>query len=156
MSETQDAPNVSIHPPTLFFAALVLGYLIRLFAGGSLPIPRAFAEGFGGLLVIVGLGVVMAAIRSFVEAGENPRPATPSQTLLTKGLYRHSRNPIYLGMVLFGVGFGVATSNLWIVVATLAAGVIINFFVITKEEDYLERRFGEDYAAYKRLVRRWI
>ncbi len=152
----EDHPSVSIHPPTVLFAALVLGYVIRLFAGGRLPLPRAFAEGVGGALILVSLGIVISAVSRFAEEGETLKPDAPSRSLLREGPYRFSRNPIYLAMMLFGAGFGIATSNIWIILATLSAGVMFHFLVIKPEENYLSRRFGEEYDEYRRNVRRWI
>lgn len=151
-----DGPKVRLHPPTVMFAALVAGYAIRLFAGGRLPLPQAFAEGLGGLMILVSIAIVMSAVSAFAEAGEALRPETPANRLFTKGPYRFSRNPIYFAMMLFGAGFGVATSNIWMILTTALAGLVIHFFVILKEEDYLARRFGEDYERYRRNVRRWI
>lgn len=157
MTDTmEDHPDVSIHPPTILFAALIIGFTIRVFIGGWLPFSRVFAEGFGGLIMLGGLGLAIASISAFAEAGETLRPATPSHQLFTGGAYKYSRNPIYLAMVLFGVGFGVATLNLWIILTTIGAGVIFNFFVIPGEEAYLKRRFGDEFTAYKAKVRRWV
>jgi protein-S-isoprenylcysteine O-methyltransferase Ste14 len=151
-----EGPRVRLHPPTLMFVALLAGYGIRLFAGGRLPLPHAFAEGLGGLLILIAIAVILSAVSLFAEAGEALRPETPTAHLFTKGPYRFSRNPIYLAMMLFGAGFGIATSNVWIIVTTAFAGVVIHFMVILREEEYLEARFGEEYAAYRRQVRRWI
>ena len=150
-----DKPAVKLHPPTVLFLALVAGYVIRLFVGGRMPLPRAFAEGLGGLLIIVSLGLVLSAVSIFAEKGQGLRPATPASALFQKGVYKFSRNPIYLAMVLFGAGFGVATSNVWIIVTTAVAGPIFHFMVILPEEAYLARKFGDEYAAYKAKVRRW-
>ena len=57
--ETEDRPAVRLHPPTTLFFALIAGYVIRLFAGGRMPIPRAFAEGLGGLMIIIGIGTAI-------------------------------------------------------------------------------------------------
>lgn len=151
-----DKPAVKLHPPTVLFIALVSGYVIRLFVGGRLPLPRAFAEGVGGLLILVSLGLLMAAIRIFVENAQPLAPATPAKGLFLKGPYKFTRNPIYLAMMIFGAGLGVATSNVWIFITTAIAGLIINFLVIEPEEKYLARKFGEEYSAYKSRVRRWI
>ncbi|OFX05903.1 MAG: hypothetical protein A3E78_05450 [Alphaproteobacteria bacterium RIFCSPHIGHO2_12_FULL_63_12] len=155
-NEAADKPAVKLHPPTIIFLALVAGYVIRLFVGGRLPLPRAFAEGVGGLLIIVGLGLMMAATRIFIEHAQPLPPATPAKTLFLKGPYKFTRNPIYLAMMIFGAGFGVATSNVWIILTTALAGALIHFRVILLEEAYLQRKFGEEYAAYKAKVRRWI
>lgn len=155
-AQEEKGPAVRLHPPFLVFGALMAGYLIRLFAGGRMPLPRAFAEGLGGLLIIVGLGFIMAAVNQFNQAGERLRPETPSRQLLTHGIYRASRNPIYLGMMIFGAGFGVATSNIWIIVTTAIAGLAIDVFVIAQEEKYLAAKFPTEFADYRRRVRRWI
>jgi protein-S-isoprenylcysteine O-methyltransferase Ste14 len=155
-NEEADRPAVSLHPPTILFIALVAGYVIRLFVGGRLPLPRAFAEGLGGLLIIVALGLLTAAMRVFVEHAQPLLPATPAKALFQKGPYKFTRNPIYLAMMLFGAGFGVATSNVWIIITTALAGVLFHFVVILPEEAYLERKFGGEYAAYKGRVRRWV
>ena len=107
-------------------------------------------------MMLASLMAMVGGVSAFSEKAEELRPATPSKSLLTDGPYRYSRNPIYLGMVLFGAGFGVATENLWIILTTAAAGLIINFLVIPQEEAYLERRFGVDYREFKERVRRWV
>ena len=155
MKEEEDKPAVSLHPPTVLFVALVSGYVIRLFVGGRLPLPRAFAEGLGGLLIIVSLGLLMAAMRVFVEHAQPLLPATPAKALFQKGPYKFTRNPIYLAMMFFGAGFGIATSNVWIIITTALAGVLFHFTVILPEEAYLERKFGAEYSEYKARVRSW-
>ena len=152
----EDRPEVSIHPPTVFFSALLIGYILRVFLGGWLPLPSVVGEGLGGLMMLGAIVMAVSAISAFVEAGETLTPASPSGELLTVGPFRWSRNPIYLAMVLFGAGFGMATLNVWIVAASVLTGVLFNFLVIPQEEDYLARRFGTDYAAYKARVRRWL
>ncbi|MEM8771259.1 MAG: isoprenylcysteine carboxylmethyltransferase family protein [Pseudomonadota bacterium] len=157
MSEDRiDQPEVAIHPPTIFLSALLIGFIIRVFAGGWMPVPRIPAEAVGGVLLLGALFAAVSSISAFAETGETLRPASPSKALLTDGAYQFSRNPIYLAMVLFGIGLGVATLNLWMVLTTIAAGLIFNFFVIPQEEAYLERKFGVDYREYCERVRRWV
>ena len=151
-----DRPRTVLHPPTVMMIALTSGFLLRVFFGGYLPLPRAFAEGVGGLMVIFALGVFTAAVSAFAAGGEALKPDTPSKQLFVNGPYRFSRNPIYLAMMLFGIGFGVATSNLWIILTTALSGLLFHFFVILPEERYLEDKFGPEYETYKNAVRRWI
>lgn len=151
-----NGPKVRLHPPSVMFVALLAGYAIRLFAGGRLPLPHAFAEGLGGLIVLASLALIISAVSAFAEAGEKLRPETPKDHLFTKGPYRFSRNPIYFAMMMFGAGFGIATSNVWIILTTALAGAVIHVFAILPEERYLSERFGEEYEAYRRSVRRWI
>ena len=109
-----------------------------------------------GLIIIVSIGIVVSAISAFAEGGETLKPDTPSRQLFKTGPYRYSRNPIYLAMVMFGVGFGVATANAWIILTTAIAGLLLQFFVIMPEERYLTDRFGSEYTDYKKSVRRWM
>lgn len=152
----EDRPKVWIHPPTTLFIALIIGFAIRVFVGGYLPLPRILAEGAGGVLILLSLGIVISAVSAFASADETLKPDTPSKQLFVNGPFRFSRNPIYLAMMLFGGGFGIATSNLWIILTTTFAGLLFNFFVIAPEERYLADKFGDEYEDYKKAVRRWL
>lgn len=153
----EDRPEVALHPPTIFVSALIIGFVVRLFAGGWLSfVPRIVGEALGGAMLLAGLAIAVASVSAFAEAGETLPPGTPSRQLLTRGPYSFSRNPIYLAMALIGVGFGAATLNLWMILATLGAAALLHFFVIQPEEAYLARRFGAAFEDYRRRVRRWI
>lgn len=156
MNDNTDRPKVRIHPPSLVIAAIVLGYVGRVFWGGFLPTPSVFNEGAGVTLVLFGLVIFVSAMRLFLETGETLKPDTPSFTLIRSGPYKRSRNPIYLAMMLIGVGLGFATSNALIIAMTLLAGMIIHWAVIVPEEKYLLRHFRDEYAEYSKSVRRWI
>jgi protein-S-isoprenylcysteine O-methyltransferase Ste14 len=72
------------------------------------------------------------------------------------GIYRISRNPMYLGAVLAFAGFGLARHWTWLIVLTPVMAAAIQRLAIVREEAYLERRFGAAYLDYKSRVRRWI
>ena len=152
----EDIPRTLVHPPTTFFISLVVGYILRIVFGGGPALPRAMAEGLGGLAILASLAIALSSVSAFAAGGETLKPNTPSRQLFTAGPYRFTRNPIYLAMMVFGVGFGIATSNSWILLTIALAGLILHFFVILPEERYLEDRFGPEYEAYKKRVRRWI
>ena len=152
----EDRPRVFFHPPTVLFVGIIAGFIMRAVAGGYLPLPRLVGEGIGITLVIIGVSIFITAISIFAEAEETLKPDTPSHQLLRSGPFTRSRNPIYLGMMFFGVGLGFATLNVWIVLTTLLTGLILHFLVILPEERYLSEHFGEEYTAYKAKVRRWL
>ena len=81
---------------------------------------------------------------------------TPAADLATESIFRWSRNPIYLGMVLLCAGIAVFINSLWTLLFTAAFAAILQKGVIIPEETYLERRFGQSYWDYKSRVRRWI
>jgi protein-S-isoprenylcysteine O-methyltransferase Ste14 len=71
-------------------------------------------------------------------------------------LYRLSRNPLYVALVVLFIGLGVVMSNLWVPILLVPATAIIVRYVIPEEERRLESAFGDRYRAYKSQVRRWL
>ena len=80
----------------------------------------------------------------------------PSTTVVTTGLYRLSRNPIYLGLAALYLGLAFAANSGWAVILLLPILAVMRYGVIAREERYLEAKFGDDYRAYKARVRRWL
>lgn len=109
-------------------------------------------------IAIIALGIITSAVGAgtFNKAGTAVRPFEPATTLVTSGLYRYSRNPMYVGLLL--VAFG--TSIIFGTASAFAPPVIL-FFVLRSlfvlpEEQFLEETFGESYRRYKEQVRRWL
>lgn len=107
-------------------------------------------------LVVLGIGGVLVTAAMFRRHHTTIRPFQTSDALVTGGLFRLSRNPIYLGMVCVLVGLAVVggSASAWVVPPVFAW--IIDRRFIRVEEAMLAERFGEDYAHYRRRVRRWI
>lgn len=156
-----DGPETAgaIGRPILFFPGAIL---IGLALDRLLPLPFAIPEGNGvpwivaGSLILVGLLLFTAGVRNFSRA-ETPLPTNqPARVLVTTGIYRWTRNPIYLGFFLAYAGIGVAAFSPWILILLLPLVVTIRYGVIAREETYLERRFGDAYRDYKARVRRWL
>ena len=110
----------------------------------------------GWLLVAAGIGIAVVSVRAFERAGTGIVPFDPATALVTGGLYRYTRNPMYLGMVLLLVGVAIALGSLgaWLPIPMFVW--IIQAWFIVGEERLLEQTFGESYIAYKRGVRRWL
>jgi protein-S-isoprenylcysteine O-methyltransferase Ste14 len=83
-------------------------------------------------------------------------PHRPANALVIAGPYRFTRNPLYLGLALLTAALAIVLNTWWPVALLLPALVIIRLTVIAREESYLRRRFGAEYEAYMRRVRRWI
>jgi protein-S-isoprenylcysteine O-methyltransferase Ste14 len=145
--------------PILLFPAAVL---VGLALDRLLPLPFAISEVDGvpwivaGSLTLIGLVLFAAGVRNFSRAA-TPLPTNqPARVLVTTGIYRWTRNPIYLGFFLAYGGIGVAALSPWILILTLPLVVTIRYGVVAREEAYLERRFGDTYRDYKARVRRWV
>lgn len=77
-------------------------------------------------------------------------------SVVSSGIYRFTRNPIYLGMICMLIGFPLVFGNVWGIPLVLAFIPLMNKLVIEYEEAYLTKKFGEGYTGYKRRVRRWL
>jgi protein-S-isoprenylcysteine O-methyltransferase Ste14 len=110
------------------------------------------------VLALIGFSLAFAGIVSFLRAKTTIHPTTPeaATSLVTNGLYRFTRNPMYLGLVIVLIAWAVFLSNAWTLAGPLLAVLYLNRFQIAPEERALDALFGADYAAYKRNVRRWL
>jgi len=83
-------------------------------------------------------------------------PGGKASALVFTGVYKRTRNPMYLSLAFFTLGLGIATANPWMVV--LAPGLLLYLQerVVKREEAYLKERFGAEYTDYMREVRRWL
>lgn len=156
--QAKDTAGVIAPPPVLYLAGLLLGLgADRLL---ELP-PLPYLSGQTGLYLGIGLGaagflILLAAAGLFVRAGTNIQPHHPTTALVTGGLYRFSRNPIYLGATLVYLGLAAGLASLGVLVLLPAVLAALHLGVIRREERYLEEKFGEAYRDYKARVRRWL
>ena len=95
-------------------------------------------------------------MNTFQKAGTAVKPFDESTVLVTSGLFRYSRNPIYLGMLFILIGNGIYLGGLLPFFVIPMFFFIVQECFIKKEEPFLEEIFGEDYRNYKTKVRRWI
>ena len=97
-----------------------------------------------------------AGMRRFAAAGTSVPTVRPSTALVTTGIYAWTRNPIYLGLTAIYAGLAIASNAWWAVLLLLPVLVILQVGVVSREERYLERRFGDAYRDYRTRVRRWL
>ena len=158
-SENQHAAAVKFPPPILpivtIIAGHILGRFVPLLSTYELPTPERYW--IGGLIAAAAVLVLgVWPIRQFKRSQQDVTPWTPTPELVVSGPYKFTRNPMYLMMVLFCVGFAAILSDLWILILTPLCGWLIYHLAIRHEEVYLEEKFGDSYRDYKRSVRRWV
>lgn len=109
-------------------------------------------------LMVLGFLVIFISVAQFSRAKTTTDPISPGKTsrLITTGIYRYTRNPMYLGMLLFLLAFGLKLGNAFNTL--LAAGFVsyMNRFQIKGEEETLTKMFGKEYNIYCKLTRRWF
>lgn len=153
----RDSAAVRIPPPLVYAAAILLGGLLQrlvLRLPVGLPGGVRIAASIGA--IGFGIGFVLVAIALFRRDRQDPTPWTSTPGITARGVYRLSRNPMYLGMALVQGGVGLAYSNGWVILLLPVSLLAVYWTAIRPEEAYLERKFGDTYLDYKRSVRRWI
>jgi protein-S-isoprenylcysteine O-methyltransferase Ste14 len=159
----QDAPGAAkareasraAPAPVIFVVALVVGILLHL----AFPVPflpRIVTLLAGAACFLLPFPLGFAALRAMRHANTSVNPKKPTTVLLTEGLFRYTRNPMYLAMGIQYVGLALLFNALWAIVLLPCALIVVHFTVIRREEQYLERTFGEPYLSYTARVRRWL
>jgi protein-S-isoprenylcysteine O-methyltransferase Ste14 len=144
-----------ILPPTYFLLAIiamvVLHFLVPI--EGIVPVVWKLLGIFP-----LALGTIMNVVadRAFHRAGTTVRPCEDSAQLVTDGLFKITRNPMYFGFVLMLIGIGLILGSLTSFVIAALFAVLIDRKFIAVEEQMLADRFGERWQAYAETTRRWI
>ena len=153
----RDGASVRIPPPLVYLAALIAGGLVhRYLFALSLDLPRGVRFAAAAVAAAIGFGVMAAAVGSFRRTGQVPAPWKTTPEIVSTGVYRVTRNPMYVGMALLQAAIGIGLLNGWIVLLILPVLAIIQIGAIRHEEAYLERKFADTYHEYRRSVRRWL
>jgi protein-S-isoprenylcysteine O-methyltransferase Ste14 len=155
--DSRGVAGVIAPPPLIFLGflalAAVLETLVPTPATDLFPYVRYVA---GTVLFIIGLVIGVAGLQGLRASGTNISTDLPTTALVVDGIYRWSRNPLYLAVTLAYVGLAIAAGSAWAVILLFPLLVVMNIGVISREERYLEREFGDAYRAYKSRVRRWL
>ena len=154
---TRDHPGVIAPPPLIYLGFLLAGYGVgQLVSEPSLGLNADVRRGLAFVLVIGGLLLDGIAAGTFRRLGTPPEPWKPTTALATGGLYQYSRNPIYVGFAVTYAGFALAMDSPVALALLAPCLMVIDRFVIQREERYLSTKFGAEYQAYQGKVRRWL
>lgn len=152
----RDGAAVRLPPPLVYGIALLLGAVIQALAPWRLGLALGARTGAAALVAGLGVALVAAAIGLFRRSGQDPKPWESTPAIISSGIYRFTRNPMYVGMALLQAGIGIGFGNLWIVALVPPVLAVVYWTAIRHEEAYLERKFGDAYRSYKASVRRWL
>jgi protein-S-isoprenylcysteine O-methyltransferase Ste14 len=156
MIDPADTANVLIRPPIAWALAVLAGLALHWLV--PLPVkPASVAVGWvGGTVFVLAFALAVWAILTMTKAGSNVPTNRPTTVIVRSGPYRFTRNPIYLGMLIGLVGLAMAFDSLWLLVMLVPFFLVIRYDVISREEAYLDRKFGDAYRDYRMRVRRWL
>jgi protein-S-isoprenylcysteine O-methyltransferase Ste14 len=157
MAKEHDRPGINpmVHPPIVASIFIVIAYVL----GRFIPIPLAapsILRNSGLILTFLGFLLGIGAMLEFQKARTTLDPHGSTKQLVTSGIYRFTRNPIYLGFLLMVIGLPLNSGIYWGIVMAPFYVFTMNRLVIEREESYLENKFKNVYPDYKARVRRWL
>jgi len=153
--EASSGPGIRIPPPVIYVAALAIGFVLNYLWPMS-PFSGSSRYVIGSLLIAVNVLIMPPVLRRFRRAGTPFDPRKAASVLITDGPYQFSRNPSYVSLTLLYLGIGILLNNGWILILVAPVFLVMDLWVVRKEERHLETKFGEDYLRYKATVRRWL
>jgi protein-S-isoprenylcysteine O-methyltransferase Ste14 len=156
MADTADTAHVIIRPPLAWGLAVVAGLALDWLVPLPFLPPDLHAGWLGVGVFVLALALGAWAIVTMTRAGSNVPTNRPTTTIVENGPYRFTRNPIYLGMFIGLAGLAVAFDTLWLLLMLVLFTFLIRFGVVSREEAYLDRKFGDVYRGYRSRVRRWL
>ena len=161
--ELNNSATIPTFPPLIMLFYLNIGffigisnlYVVQLY---KLPVFLDFLRSpeLGGLVILVSFTLIFLSVGLFRQNTEDPNPITQTNKLITTGIYKYIRNPMYLALVIFQIGLGISLSFLHISLMSIFTIITLHYFVIKREEAYLKKLFGVDYESYITKSKRWI
>jgi protein-S-isoprenylcysteine O-methyltransferase Ste14 len=133
----------------------VVGYLVPLL---FLPPADELSIHLIGLLpLVLGTALLLWCVRDFYVSGKGTlAPWSPPQNLVVTGLYRHSRNPMYIAVALVLCGWALTFHSLGLAIYALVVVVAFHLRVVLNEEPFLARTHGDQWVKYRTRVPRWL
>ena len=146
-----------LHPAVLIAGAFVLGSAGReIWPITSPAVSPATLQHLGSVLIVAGMVTAALGYLMLARFRQPIDPRKETTRLVTAGIYRLSRNPIYVGWFLLLVGAGLENRSLFQIVTAVALLGLLRWAVIGYEERALLEKFGVEYQEYQERVRRWL
>lgn len=146
---------IPIPPPVYYGAAFASGMVLQRAVPLDFP-GRPTSALIGTAVLLVGLGVDVAGVATVLLNRTTIVPHRPVAKLITTGIYRRSRNPMYTGLAMIVAGGALLAGTWWPLLTLVPALLAVKQLAIKPEETYLAERYGPIYDNYRRRVRRWL
>lgn len=149
--------ETKVPPPAVAAAAAIIMWGISRLAP-QIALPSDIRWAVSLAIAVIGVAFSAEGALTFRRARTTTNPTRPEQasSLVSKGIYRVTRNPMYLGLSIVLVAWAIFLSSAWALLGVAAFVLYISRFQIVPEERALSNLFGAEYASYKAIVRRWL
>lgn len=153
----KDSPGIYIPVPIFYIAFFYFSILAQyLFPLNNDLLRRPAAAPVAWIFMGVGIAHVAAAWAQFIKTHNTVTTVRSATNLQTSGVYAFSRNPMYIGFFFLYLSATILWGNWWTFIMLPFLALVIDLYVVQREEKYLRRTFGKDYKVYKKRVRRWL
>ncbi len=151
------ALDTKVPPPAVAVASAAIIWGISRFAP-RVALPSEIRWAVCLALVVAGVALAVSGVVSFRHARTTVLPTRPEEasSLVSTGIYRFTRNPMYLGLLMILIAWAVFLSSAWALLGAAGFVLYISRFQIAPEERALSKLFGSEYARYQAGVRRWL
>jgi len=143
-------------PPLIFASGLIIGFIFDSFIFRTNFYDSKFIVIIGYIVISAGIIFALFGLQIFLQMKENPHPHTETNKLIIKGIFKYSRNPLYVAMAFIYTGMSIILNSLAMLIMFAPVIMIINYGVIIREEKYLSQLFGDEFLEYKKQVRKWL
>ena len=152
---TSDSAGVITIPPIIYVIGLLVGLSIDYFYPIGF-LPDSVSVWLGALLTPVAIPIALFAVLALKRVETPIDVRKPTTAIVSGGIYRLSRNPMYVSLAVVYLGIACWVNSLWVLLLIVPVLIVVDRGVIRREEQYLEHKFGDVYLRYKSEVRRWI
>ena len=150
-------PGVRFPPPFVYAAGILIGWLLHRWWPLPMTAPDSLPRELAAFVFIaIWLALMLSAFAVFRRVRTAIIPNKPARAVVTGGPYRFTRNPMYASLVALYLGLTLVLNSWWPFFLLPLVVVVIQQAVIAREERYLSGAFPDEYAAYRRRVRRWL
>jgi protein-S-isoprenylcysteine O-methyltransferase Ste14 len=147
----------------MLLRAIMAFLLLPVMAAGVVPwlvsriaAPELFRSPVGIVPLLIGCGILLAAVVSFYRRGRGTlAPWDPPQHLVVQDLYRFNRNPMYVGIAAILLGWALLTGSLWCYAYAVVVPLLFHLRVVWYEEREMARLFAGEWESYRAAVPRW-
>tara|TARA_B110000014_G_scaffold234131_1_gene197838 strand:+ start:2373 stop:2834 length:462 start_codon:yes stop_codon:yes gene_type:complete len=140
-------------PPLIFFFPVILGLIIEMYLT-RIETKNLFFIYLGIIICILGILIMIFALKEFYANQESPAPFISTKKIITTGIFRFSRNPMYLSFFISTLGVSITLFSIGILVGSIIGIILIHKLIVIFEENKLVSIEG--YENYKNTTRRWI
>ena len=148
-------PTIVGNPLRIATGLLVASYVIGEFIMPKYPLIYAFKL-MGILGLISSTFMFISGFNIFKSYDENPLPTSTTNRIIKTGIFAYTRNPIYLSFVMFHLSMFLVFENVMYFLSSVGLAIWLHNYVIKPEEDFLLKKFSDEYKRYKDAVNRWI